>query len=65
MKVIYSGTCALFKSIQQRLTILLPVGKILQDDKTVESYNIQEKDFLVCLPSKVRNGHSLCFTGPN
>ena len=29
------------------------VGKILQDDKTVESYNIQEKDFLVCLPSKV------------
>ncbi|KAJ5263804.1 hypothetical protein N7478_011409 [Penicillium angulare] len=27
-------------------------GKILQDDKTVESYNIQEKDFLVCLPSK-------------
>lgn len=29
------------------------VGKILQDDKTVESYSIQEKDFLVCLPSKV------------
>ncbi|KAJ5812506.1 hypothetical protein N7474_008807 [Penicillium riverlandense] len=27
-------------------------GKILQDDKTVEFYNIQEKDFLVCLPSK-------------
>ncbi|KAJ5144191.1 UV excision repair protein (RadW) [Penicillium bovifimosum] len=27
-------------------------GKILQDDKTVESYNIQEKDFLVCLPGK-------------
>ncbi|KAJ5353332.1 UV excision repair protein (RadW) [Penicillium brevicompactum] len=27
-------------------------GKILQDDKTVESYNIQEKDFLVCLPQK-------------
>ncbi|KAJ5080965.1 hypothetical protein N7456_013675 [Penicillium angulare] len=27
-------------------------GKILQDDKTVESYSIQEKDFLVCLPSK-------------
>ncbi|OQD70507.1 hypothetical protein PENDEC_c023G07119 [Penicillium decumbens] len=27
-------------------------GKILQDDKTVESYNIQEKDFLVCLPAK-------------
>ncbi|KAJ5293382.1 uncharacterized protein N7443_009335 [Penicillium atrosanguineum] len=27
-------------------------GKILQDDKTVESYSIQEKDFLVCLPGK-------------
>ncbi|KAJ5216546.1 UV excision repair protein (RadW) [Penicillium cinerascens] len=27
-------------------------GKILQDDKTVESYSIQEKDFLVCLPAK-------------
>ncbi|KAJ5169176.1 UV excision repair protein rhp23 [Penicillium canariense] len=27
-------------------------GKILQDDKTVESYNIQEKDFLVCLSAK-------------
>ncbi|KAF7716320.1 Uncharacterized protein PECH_000102 [Penicillium ucsense] len=27
-------------------------GKILQDDKTVESYNIEEKDFLVCLPGK-------------
>lgn len=30
------------------------IGKILQDDKTVEFYNIQEKDFLVCLPAKVR-----------
>ncbi|MBZ6373461.1 MAG: hypothetical protein LBE67_00135 [Kocuria palustris] len=35
------------------LAFFLIVGKILQDDKTVESYNIQEKDFLVCLPSKV------------
>lgn len=36
-----------------RFFFFLFVGKILQDDKTVESYNIQEKDFLVCLPSKV------------
>jgi hypothetical protein len=34
------------------------IGKILQDDKTVESYNIQEKDFLVCLPAKVRKERS-------
>lgn len=32
----------------------MQIGKILQDDKTVEFYNIQEKDFLVCLPAKVR-----------
>jgi len=37
-----------------QLICFLVTGKILQDDKTVESYNIQEKDFLVCLPAKVR-----------
>lgn len=60
MKVIYSGMLYLTrqsKTIVWRMSTKLVfsafIGKILQDDKTVESYNIQEKDFLVCLPSKV------------
>lgn len=70
MKVIYSGMFfpprwTHYSDMVPRLNLALffslAIGKILQDDKTVESYNIQEKDFLVCLPSKVCDFHCIVF----
>jgi UV excision repair protein RAD23 len=53
-KLIYSGMCVGWTvSLRlKELTVLL--GKILADDQTIESYNITEKNFVVCMISKVR-----------
>ncbi|PWY70193.1 UV excision repair protein Rad23 [Aspergillus heteromorphus CBS 117.55] len=39
---------------------LIYSGKILQDDKTIETYNIEEKGFIVCMVSKVCRFPLLC-----
>ena len=41
---------------------LIYSGKILQDDKTVESYKIEEKGFIVCMTSKVCLLPQICFS---
>jgi hypothetical protein len=35
-------------------------GKILKDDETVGSYNIEEKGYVVCMVNKVRCALSIC-----
>jgi hypothetical protein len=34
--------------------VLTSIGKILKDEETVGSYNIEEKGFVVCMVNKVR-----------
>lgn len=35
-------------------------GKILKDEETVGSYNIEEKGYVVCMVNKVRNATTCC-----
>ena len=51
-KVIYSGTHHI-ALCSEKSTEHLREGKILSDDKTIESCGIKEKDFLVLMVSKV------------
>lgn len=52
-KIIYSGIHG-FQRIHFIHLSIAPSGKILTDDKTIESCGIKEKDFLVLMVSKVR-----------
>jgi UV excision repair protein RAD23 len=52
-KIIYSGNITF---ITQTALVLIRItkGKVLSDDKTIQSCEIKEKDFLVLMVSKVR-----------
>lgn len=60
-KIIYSGNIMF---ITQTTLVLsrITIGKVLSDDKTIQSCEIKEKDFLVLMVSKVRFG-SLYLSG--
>jgi hypothetical protein len=60
-KIIYSGNIMF---ITQTTLVLSSItkGKVLSDDKTIQSCEIKEKDFLVLMVSKVRFG-SLYLSG--
>ena len=52
-KIIFSGISTLFVAQSPVLNRIIK-GKVLSDDKTIQSFEIKEKDFLVLMVSKVR-----------
>jgi UV excision repair protein RAD23 len=44
----WTGRCTPLEAM-----LMIGIGKILQDGNTIESYNIEEKGFIVCMVSKV------------
>jgi hypothetical protein len=52
-KIIYSGNITFITQTALVLSRIIK-GKVLSDDKTIESCEIKEKDFLVLMVSKVR-----------
>jgi UV excision repair protein RAD23 len=53
MKIIYAGASTLVNLRLYAPTFAFFPGKVLPDEKTIESCNIKEKDFLVLMISKV------------